>query len=110
MPKDFPEQRDPNTGTEGIYANRADISPADRALLESATAEAAREAADKQPGTLADDDDVNSDVRAEPLSETTRGFETSGYEETADGLDDTEEAVREQAEDRATGDNEDFVA
>lgn len=109
MPKEFPEQRDPQTGHDGDYANQPSLSPADQALLESATAEATRDAADRQPGTLDDDDDLYTNVGTEPMSDITAPDATSGYDETVDGLDDLEETVRQQAEDRPIGGREDFA-
>ncbi|WP_182084803.1 hypothetical protein [Aureimonas sp. ME7] len=108
MVKDFPEQRSPNDRQRSEFAETADLSPADRALLESATAEAERDAADRQPGTLADDDDVRSDIRAEPLSEITAPLPGTGYDENDDGLADQDEAVRQQGEDRVAGSREEL--
>jgi hypothetical protein len=103
MAKDFPEQRMPKDRPRSEFAEEADLSEADRALLESATAEATRDRADRQPATLADDDATEMDVRTEPRSEITAPMPGTGYDETEDGLADQDEAVRQQAEDRVTG-------
>ncbi|WAJ29232.1 hypothetical protein [Antarcticirhabdus aurantiaca] len=111
MPRQFPEQSDPTTADSGNYADEGELSPADRALLESATAELARDPADRQPGTIDDDDDLRIDVGTQPVSDVEGLRETSGYEETEDGLDDIAETVRREAEDRPTGEpDEDFAA
>ena len=103
MAKDFPEQRVPNDRQRSEFAETSEISAADRALLESATAEAARDPADRRAGSPADDDATRLDVRAEPRSEITAPMPGTGYDETEDGLADQDEAVRAQAEDRVTG-------
>ncbi len=103
MAKDFPEQRNPNDRQRSEFAEEAELTSADRALLESATAEAARDPADRRTNTPADDDATQADVRAEPRSEITAPMPGTGYDETEDGLADQDEAVRQQAEDRVTG-------
>jgi hypothetical protein len=50
------------------------------------------------------------DVATQPMSEITAGNDASGGHETADGLADLEESVRQQVEDRATGDDRDYIA
>lgn len=94
-------------GEKSRFANQGEISPADRAALGDER-ERGPEPEDRVPGTLDDDDATRMDVSAVPASERTARSETSGYEETIDGLDDTEETVRQQAEDRALGDDQDF--
>ncbi len=108
MTKDFPEQRNPNDRQRSEFAEEAELTPADRALLESATAELARDPADRQADTPADDDATQADVRAEPRSEITAPMPGTGYDETEDGLADQDEAVRQQAEDRVTGSPEEL--
>ncbi|KQT86205.1 hypothetical protein [Aurantimonas sp. Leaf443] len=110
MPKEFPEQRDPVSGHAGRFADDSPLSPEDRALLESATTEAERDPADVEPETLADDEDVTVDIATQPMSEITEADDMSGYGETEDGLNDLEEAVRQQAEDRPLNENgEDYT-
>ncbi|WP_061932432.1 hypothetical protein [Aureimonas sp. AU22] len=103
MAKDFPEQRNPNDRQRSEFAETSELNEADRALLESATAEATRDAADRRADTPADDDATQIDLRAEPRSEITAPMPGTGYDETEDGLADQDEAVRQQAEDRVTG-------
>ncbi|RIY03240.1 hypothetical protein D3218_00225 [Aureimonas flava] len=103
MTKDFPEQRMPNDRQHSEFAETAQLDQADRALLESATAEALRDEADRRSDTPADDDATRIDVRAEPRSEITAAMPGTGYDETEDGLANQDEAVRSQAEDRVAG-------
>jgi hypothetical protein len=75
------------------------IAPADRALLETPLG---REndfgAADR--GTLADDEVRRPEIAARPRSEITgRHDEGSGANETIDGLDEVQEALRHSVED-----------
>lgn len=97
-------------GEESPYANETELDPSDEALVRAEAADSGLDPADRVPGTLMDDDALQMDVSAHPASETTAIDETSGYDETEDGLSDLEEAVRQQAEDRALGDDEDFIA
>lgn len=110
MSKIFPEQREPSTAPETSYAAEGELIDADEPLLGGPSGEFERDQADREPGTFYADDAVNMDVSAQPRSEITAGFPDSGYDETLDGLSDIEETLRQQAEDRVTGDDEDFVA
>ncbi len=51
MSKDFPEQRIPNDRQRSEFAETAEVGAADRTLLESATAEAARDPKDRRTDT-----------------------------------------------------------
>lgn len=97
-------------GEESPYANETELDASDEALVRSNAADGGLDPADRVPGTLMDDDALDMDVSAHPASETTAIDETSGYDETEDGLSDLEETIRQQAEDRALGDDEDFIA
>ncbi len=108
MPKDFPEQRSPQVVDAHEFAESSDVSEADRALLRSAVAEAERDAADRQPGTLADDEDVGADVGTAPVGPDEVARAEGGDGENEDGLDETEEAVRQDAEDKPLGGLEDY--
>ena len=108
MAKDFPEQRMPNDRQRSEFAESSNLSEADRALLETATAEALPDAEDRQADPLADDDATEPGVYAEPRSEITAPMPGTGYDETEDGLADQDEAVRQQAEDRVTGSPEEL--
>ncbi len=95
-------------GEKSRYANQRDVSRGDEELIHARRHDAGPEPEDRVPGTLEDDEDIYRDVEARPASEVTARSETSGSEETEDGLDATEEAVRQQAEDRALGDDRGF--
>ena len=74
------------------------ISPSDRVLLESPLGRENDFGAD--PGTLAEDEIRHPEVGARPMSTITgRHDEGSGANETIDGLDEIQEAVRHAAED-----------
>jgi hypothetical protein len=86
-----------------------ELTDSDRALLEGAAQEK-RDADDADANSLAADDAVRLDVGTQPASTTSsQSLESDGYEENVDGLDPTEAAVRQQAEDHATGDGEDYT-
>ncbi|WP_181706129.1 hypothetical protein [Chthonobacter rhizosphaerae] len=95
---------------QSIYANETELDASDIALVEEIAEDSGRDPEDREEGSLTDDDALYMDVSAHPASETTAISETSGYEETEDGLSDLEETIRQQAEDRALGDDEDFIA
>lgn len=109
MTKDFPEQRRPNVPSTG-YAAEGELIDADQPVLESAGGESPRDPEDHVPESLADDDALYMDVATQPISEVTAVNDASGSHETADGLDEMDEAVRQQTEDRATGDDRDYIA
>ena len=74
------------------------LRPEDRALLESPLGRENDFGAD--PGTLAEDEIRHPEVGAHPKSEITgRHDEGSGANETIDGLDEMQEAVRHATED-----------
>ncbi|WP_181702039.1 hypothetical protein [Chthonobacter albigriseus] len=111
MGKQFPEHQDVAPGEESTFANEGDAGVYDAPNLETPTGEQERpDPEDIDPNSLEADDAVWMDVSAQPASVTTGHDPTSGYDETPDGLSDLEEAVRQQAEDRALGDDEDFLA
>ncbi|WP_102959026.1 hypothetical protein [Mangrovicella endophytica] len=103
MPKEFPEQREGTVDPKGSYAEAAEVSLADRALLDSVADEAPRDEEDRASGTLAGDDALYMDVGTQPMSETTAAIPDNDDTETEDGLDEMEEEVRREAEDRPTG-------
>jgi hypothetical protein len=109
MAREFPEQRDADGAAHG-YADESELSPADRALLESAAGELARDRADRTAGSIDDDDALYVDIGTEPASAAMAAQDPAGSDENAEGLDETEEAVRSQAEDRALGDRKDYIA
>jgi hypothetical protein len=84
------------------------LTEADRALLESAVQET-RDPADAEEDDLAADSAVRFDVGTQPVDTSGRALEDDGYAENADGLDAVVESVRRQAEDHATGDDEDYT-
>jgi hypothetical protein len=98
----------PTTGERSGFAGQSELSEADQAIVEAMEKDSGLEEEDRVPGTLSDDEAIYQDVSAVPASERTASDGTSGYEETEDGLSDLEEAVRQQAEDRALGDDQDF--
>lgn len=111
MAKPIPERQDISTGRDSEFANEPDAGVYDRPNLETPTGElAGRDPEDIEPDSLEADDAVWMDVSARPASEVTAHDPTSGYDETIDGLSDLEEAVRQQAEDRTLGDDEDYLA
>lgn len=72
----------------------------DLPLMESPTGGGlGRDPRDRRPGSLEDDDDVRREG-VEPV-EPAPPAPASGYDETADGLSDVEEATRSAAEDRS---------
>ena len=79
-------------------AAAAVLKPEDRVLLESPLGREDDFGAD--PGTLAEDEIRHPEVGAHPKSEITgRHDEGSGANETIDGLDEMQEAVRHATED-----------
>lgn len=108
MPKLRQEERDGALPQDQAFANEDDLDPSDRALLDLKAADENRDPEDREAATLADDDDVHMDVRTQPASETTAIELDNDDQETIDGLDELEESVREQTEDRALGDREGF--
>src|SRR3954471_263235 len=74
------------------------VNPDDRALLESPLGRENDSGAD--PGTLTEDEIRHPEVGAVPMSTiTARHDEGSGANETVDGLDEIQEALRHAAED-----------
>lgn len=109
MAKDFPEQRRPNVPSTG-YAAEGELLDADQPILETAGGESVRDSGDLEGTGLMDEEALEMDVSSQPMSEVTSVNDASGSSETPDGLDDMEEAVRQQAEDRALGDDLDYRA
>lgn len=107
MAKDFPEQRRPNVPSTG-YSAEGELLDADQPILETAGGESRRDPEDRDGMSLDDDDALTMDVSSQPMSEITSVNDASGSSETPDGLDDIEESVRQQAEDRALGDDLDY--
>jgi hypothetical protein len=86
-----------------------ELTDSDRALLESAAQEK-RDPTDAAPDSLEANDAIRLDVGTQPASVTSRqALEYDGYEDNIDGLAPLEEVVRQQAEDRATGEEEDYI-
>ncbi|WP_152045979.1 hypothetical protein [Aureimonas psammosilenae] len=97
------EERDDALPQDKAYANEADLDASDRALLGLEAEDENRDEADREDGSLSGDDDVYRDVGTQPRSETTAVLSDNDDQETLDGLDELEESVREQAEDRVVG-------
>lgn len=96
MARNSPER---NAGSEARkhsrFANEGEVIPADEPALDGPTGRqgGAEDVTEEGP-----DEELSVDVGAQPMSEI-----TARREETEDGLDDTEEAVRREAEDRPLG-------
>jgi len=85
------------------YANEAEVSPRDRPLLDS-PAGRDNDAGSSDQDAATQDEVRRVDVGAVPRSGITGQHDSgSGADETIDGFDDTEEAVRIAAEDTPTG-------
>lgn len=108
MAKDFPEQRRPNVPSTG-YAAEGELISADQPLLENPEGELRADPADHD-GTDFDDEALAMDVATQPMSELTSVNDASGSSETPDGLDEIDEMLRQQVEDRALGDDLDYKA
>ena len=102
------EERDGALPQDGAYANEDDLDPSDRAVMGIEAEDESLDAADREVGTLADDEAVQMDVGTEPVSERTSNDFDNDDQETLDGLDELEESVREQAEDRPIGSGREF--
>jgi hypothetical protein len=108
MPKPRQEERDGALPQDGAFANEDDLHPSDRTAMGIGAEDENLDEADREAGTLADDEAVRMDVGTEPMSETTAADFDNDDQETLDGLDELEESVREQAEDRPIGGGRDF--
>ena len=108
MPRDKPDLLDAAAGRGAAPLNPGELSEADRTILESATGEAQPEHDDQDPEMTAAEDAAYLDAASLPVREGGANQNEAGYDETVDGLSDTEETIRQQAEDHATGDDEDF--
>ena len=87
------------------YANTSGLAEDDRAVLVTPGGETHDRGAD-QPGSMTDEE-VRRPVGATPRSQVTDQPQPGvSAEETADGLDDVEEAVRLSAEDQPVSDDE----
>jgi hypothetical protein len=102
------EERDDALAQDKAYANEADLDPSDRAVLDIEGEERNRDPEDREAGTLADDDALYQDVGTMPRSEVTDAVPDNDDAETVDGLGELDESIREQTEDRATGDRNGF--
>lgn len=103
MSKPRQEERDGALPQDKAYANEDDLHPSDRAILGLKSADDSRDPDDRETDSLLDDDDLYQDVGTRLVSETTSAEPYNDDQETIDGLDELEEAVREQAEDRPLG-------
>ena len=101
-------QEKPKPRIKSEFANLGEVSPADAATLDSPTgredhhglAEARRVAGSE----------INKPIGAQPRSEVTGRHDAgSGANETADGLNSTEEALRRAAEDSPSGAREEDI-
>jgi hypothetical protein len=91
------------------YANEPEVATRDRPLLDTpAGRDDDRGLSDRN--TMADEDVRSVPVGATPRSDVTGAPEPGTTSETADGLDETEEAVRLDAEDTPTGDGREDAA
>ncbi len=97
------EERDEAVPQDRAFANEADLDPSDRALAGLEAPDETRDPQDREAGSLADDDALYQDVGTMPRSEVTSAEPDNGDQETMDGLGELDEAVRNQAEDRPTG-------
>ena len=104
----MPGRQNLSPGERSIHARQSELDRSDEAIVESIAEDSGPDPEDRVEGTLEADEDIYKDVHARPASADTALDGTSGYEETEDGLSDLEETVRQQAEDRALGDDEDF--
>jgi hypothetical protein len=102
------EERDDALEQDRAYANEADVDPSDRVLIDAEAEDENRDPADREAGTLGDDDALYQDVGTMPKSGVTAAVPGNDDNETLDGLDELDDAVRSQAEDRATGDANDY--
>ncbi|MCQ8781468.1 hypothetical protein [Mangrovibrevibacter kandeliae] len=103
MARELPEQREFDMGRGTATRGNSELDPSDIELVEVELRDDMRDPADREPGTLADDDALYVDVSAEPASEVTGTLPMTDDAETEDGLDDLEEVVREEAEERPLG-------
>lgn len=86
------------------YANESEVAPTDTPLLDSPGGRESRpDPADILPDTPEDEGAPHRDVRSRPRGDTTGHVGPGNGEETPDGLDETEEAIRQEAEDRPVG-------
>lgn len=108
MPKLRQEERDDALPQDKYFANEDDLHPSDRAVLGTDAEGGGLDDEDREPDTLGDDDAVSMNVGTEPRSEETSVDFDNDDQETLDGLDELEESVREQAEDRPVGSGSDF--
>lgn len=84
------------------YANQAELLDRDRAALESAMGRS-DDGGLSDRGTLAEEEVRSVNVAARPRSDVTGAHEPGTGDETADGFDETQEAVRRSAEDMPVG-------
>lgn len=85
------------------YANEAEVAPADRAVLETPGGRADNAGVDRGSSGIFEAEVASIPVGARPMSEITAHHDAGSANETIDGLDETEEAVRAAAEDIPPG-------
>jgi hypothetical protein len=86
---------------ESRYANAAEVSEQDEPLLETPTGRADDEGVADPSSLLAEE--IASIPIAQPRSAITGRGDPGNDDETADGLNELEEAIREEAEERPLG-------
>jgi hypothetical protein len=94
-------QQLPGGAERSAYANQAEISPGDAAILGTPTGESPDR--DSDPQSIFDEEVASIPVGARPMSEITGDPEPGTEHETVDGLDELEESVRQAAEDSPLG-------
>lgn len=109
MAKQKPDIQDVVSGHGAPAQNPGELSESDRVVLESATGEAQPDHDDQDPEMTVAEDEAYLDAASLPVRETDGNKNNTGYDETIDGLSDIEETTRSQAEDRAIGDDEDYI-
>jgi hypothetical protein len=86
------------------YANKAEVDPADESLLDTPAGRDDKPDPEQvRPNTPEAEGAPRKDVGSKPRGDETGHVGPGNEEETPDGLDETEEAVRREAEDRPTG-------
>ena len=92
---------DPNIRGRSHYANEAQVTSTDRPILETELGHEDGAMLDRPNEVEGEARDI--DINATPMSEITGAPDPGTTQETIDGLDETEEAVRHAAEDITTG-------
>jgi hypothetical protein len=86
------------------FANQGEVSFKDQALLE--TPQGRQPGAHNENPSVADEEIAEKSVGARPQSDATAFHDPSGDEETDDGLNETDEALRQAVEDRLPADED----